>query len=89
MSLVFAQSEMLQKEVYLFERIDNSRSNTESMKYLKCLVFLRPIEENIDLLRRELKSPRFGQYNICQCFYFKSFQLLCISLKLMSIYCRL
>ena len=65
--MVFAQSEMLQKEVYLFERID-SRHAGDTMKFLKCLVFVRPTSENVDLLRQELKYPRFGQYHICKFF---------------------
>lgn len=75
--MVFAQSEMLQKEVYLFERIDTiSRSGGrhddtggggESMKYLKCIVFLRPTEDNIAQLQCELKNPRYGQYHVCKC----------------------
>lgn len=63
--MVFAQSEMLQKEVYLFEKLD-AKHNEEPMKYLRCLVFLRPTEENIELLVKELKKPRFGQYHICK-----------------------
>lgn len=39
-SVVYTQSEILQKEVYLFERIDShSRDN---MKHLKAICFLRP-----------------------------------------------
>uniref|UniRef100_A0A8C5WQL2 Uncharacterized protein n=1 Tax=Laticauda laticaudata TaxID=8630 RepID=A0A8C5WQL2_LATLA len=39
-SMVYTQSEILQKEVYLFERIDSA--NRESMKHLKAICFLRP-----------------------------------------------
>lgn len=38
--MVYTQSEILQKEVYLFERIDSA--NRESMKHLKAICFLRP-----------------------------------------------
>lgn len=40
MSVVYTQSEILQKEVYLFERIDSQ--SRESMKHLKAICFLRP-----------------------------------------------
>ncbi|KAH9370451.1 hypothetical protein HPB48_000303 [Haemaphysalis longicornis] len=40
-SVVYAQSEMLLKEVYLFERIDKW-AGTEPMKHMKCIAFLRP-----------------------------------------------
>lgn len=64
-SMVYSQSEILQKEVYLFERID-SQSKRDNMKYMKCIVFLRPTSENIALLCRELRNPKFGVYYICK-----------------------
>lgn len=62
-SVVYAQSEMLLKEVYLFERIDMC-AGTEPMKHMKCIAFLRPIRENVELLVQELRNPRYGQYYI-------------------------
>ncbi|PNF35932.1 Vacuolar protein sorting-associated protein 45 [Cryptotermes secundus] len=62
-SMVYGQSEILQKEVYLFERID-SGGQRESMKHLKCITFLRPTKENIALLSWELRYPRYGVYYI-------------------------
>ena len=38
--MVYSQSEILQKEVYLFERIDVP--SRETMKHLKAITFLRP-----------------------------------------------
>lgn len=38
--MVYTQSEILQKEVYLFERIDSQ--NRDNMKHLKSICFLRP-----------------------------------------------
>jgi vacuolar protein sorting-associated protein 45 len=61
--MAFSQTEMLQKEVYLFERIDSGRSN-ERLKYLKCIVFIRPTPENITRLSNELKTPKYGSYFI-------------------------
>lgn len=61
-SVVYAQSEILLKEVYLFERID--LAGGDAMKHLKCIVFVRPTKDNIELLVRELKRPRYGQYYI-------------------------
>ncbi|KAL0818543.1 hypothetical protein ABMA28_008982 [Loxostege sticticalis] len=62
-SMVFSQSEILQKEVYLFERIDNL-SKWDNMKHMKCIVFVRPTSENIALLSRELRQPKYGVYFI-------------------------
>ncbi|CAI9721269.1 sorting-associated 45 [Octopus vulgaris] len=61
-SMVFAQSEILQKEVYLFERID--ASSRETMKHLKCICFLRPTKENVQQLSQELHLPKYGLYYI-------------------------
>ncbi|XP_063231660.1 vacuolar protein sorting-associated protein 45 isoform X2 [Bacillus rossius redtenbacheri] len=62
-SMVYGQSEILQKEVYLFERID-SGGQQEPMRHLKCITFIRPTKENIALLSRELRYPRYGMYYI-------------------------
>ena len=63
--MAFAQSEILQKEVYLFEQIDKAAQGP-NMKHMKCVVFLRPTKENVELLSAELKSPRYGIYYICK-----------------------
>uniref|UniRef100_A0A1I7W251 Vacuolar protein sorting-associated protein 45 n=1 Tax=Loa loa TaxID=7209 RepID=A0A1I7W251_LOALO len=65
-SCVYAQSDMMQKEVYLFERID-SVALREPIKHLKCITFLRPTVENIHLLAEELRFPKYGQYYIYFC----------------------
>lgn len=51
-SMVYTQSEILQKEVYLFERIDSA--NREIMKHLKAICFLRPTK----VLHTELPSAQ-------------------------------
>lgn len=38
-SMVYSQSEILQKEVYLFERLD-SGGKLEPMKHLKCITYI-------------------------------------------------
>lgn len=61
-SMVYTQSQILQKEVFLFEKID--QANREVMGHLKAVCFLRPTEENIKLLKDELSSPKYGEYHI-------------------------
>ncbi|XP_054619514.1 vacuolar protein sorting-associated protein 45 isoform X2 [Dunckerocampus dactyliophorus] len=61
-SMVYTQSEILQKEVYLFERIDSQ--NRESMKHLKAICFLRPTTENVEHLIQELRRPKYSVYFI-------------------------
>jgi vacuolar protein sorting-associated protein 45 len=34
----------------------------ETMQHLKCLCFLRPTKQNIQLIIREIKEPKYGQY---------------------------
>ncbi|XP_038238424.1 vacuolar protein sorting-associated protein 45 isoform X2 [Dermochelys coriacea] len=61
-SMVYTQSEILQKEVYLFERIDSL--NRETMKHLKAICFLRPTKENVEYLIQELWRPKYSIYYI-------------------------
>lgn len=63
-SVVYSQSELLQKEVFLVELVDSISKSNESMSHLKAIYFLRPTSENIQLLRRQLASPRFGEYHL-------------------------
>uniref|UniRef100_A0A3Q3BKH7 Vacuolar protein sorting-associated protein 45 n=1 Tax=Haplochromis burtoni TaxID=8153 RepID=A0A3Q3BKH7_HAPBU len=62
-SVVYTQSEILQKEVYLFERIDSQ--NRDNMKHLKAICFLRPTKENVEHLIQELRRPKYSVYFIC------------------------
>uniref|UniRef100_A0A3Q0R709 Vacuolar protein sorting-associated protein 45 n=1 Tax=Amphilophus citrinellus TaxID=61819 RepID=A0A3Q0R709_AMPCI len=61
-SVVYTQSEILQKEVYLFERIDSQ--NRDCMKHLKAICFLRPTKENVAHLIQELRRPKYSVYFI-------------------------
>ncbi|XP_025832833.1 vacuolar protein sorting-associated protein 45 [Agrilus planipennis] len=64
-SMVCGKSEIQQKEVYLLERIDNINANSNvGLNYLKCIVLLRPTPQNVDLLSKELRNPRYGSYYI-------------------------
>jgi len=61
-SLVVNQSTALQKEVYLFERIDNPKR--EALLHLRCIAFLRPTQENLRLLAAELADPKYREYHL-------------------------
>uniref|UniRef100_A0A7E4W499 Vacuolar protein sorting-associated protein 45 n=1 Tax=Panagrellus redivivus TaxID=6233 RepID=A0A7E4W499_PANRE len=60
-SCAFAQSEMMSREVFLFERIDTG-AEREVLKILKCIVFVRPTPENVQLIVEELRAPKYAQY---------------------------
>lgn len=38
----------------------------EPIKYLKCIVYIRPTPDNLHLLQEELRNPRYAQYYICE-----------------------
>lgn len=63
-SSIFSQSDLLPKEIYLFEKIDTI-GNKEPINFMKCVSLLRPTKENINLLCNELRNPKFGQYYLC------------------------
>lgn len=62
-SVALSQSELLQKEVFLVEKVDAPAR--EVMTHLKAVAFVRPTYENIQHLKRHLTSPRFGEFHIC------------------------
>ncbi|CAG8475057.1 3843_t:CDS:10 [Funneliformis mosseae] len=59
-SNVMTQSSLLSHETYLVDRIDNR--NRDRMRHLKCICFLRPTNETIQLLVEELRDPSYGDY---------------------------
>lgn len=61
--MVYAQSEILQKEIFLFERADVVAK--QPLKHLTAICLLRPTEENIQILMRELRQPKYYKYFIC------------------------
>lgn len=61
-STAVTQSYLLNHEVYLVDRLDNLRR--EKMRHLRCLCFLRPSSDSIDLLIDEFRDPRYGEYNV-------------------------
>lgn len=61
-SMAYTQSEILQKEVYLLERITEPKR--EVMTHLKAIIFVRPTPSSIDAIVQELKRPKYGQYDI-------------------------
>lgn len=60
----YAKSEMLLREVYLFEYIDTIFESVERLNHVKCIVILRPTRANIELLCKELGRPHYRTYHI-------------------------
>ncbi len=58
----YTQTQLLEKEIYLVDKIYQKR---QKMKHLKCICFLRPTEASLKSLLEELKDPPYGEYYIC------------------------
>lgn len=63
-AMVYSQSQILEKEVYLVERMD---ADHEPMQHLKAVYFIRPTKENIQTLCAEISRPRFSEYHVFFC----------------------
>eukprot|EP00051_Salpingoeca_urceolata_P002056 m.46588 g.46588 ORF g.46588 m.46588 type:complete len:581 (-) comp11870_c0_seq2:255-1997(-) len=61
-SIVYSQSEILQKEVYLIDRVNSTKR--EAMPHMKAICFVQPSESSIEALVKELKNPKYGQYDL-------------------------
>lgn len=61
-SMVYSQSEILEKEIFLIEMIDNKERR--KMSHMRCLIFVRPTPENFNLIASELRDPKYGEYNL-------------------------
>ncbi|EDQ93117.1 uncharacterized protein MONBRDRAFT_13583 [Monosiga brevicollis MX1] len=61
-SMVYSQTEILQQEVFLVERVDVP--NREPMTHLRCIAFLRPTASSIDAMVTELRRPKYSQYDL-------------------------
>ena len=53
-------SALLNHEVYLTDRLDNQ--SREKMRHLRCLCFVRPSPDSVQLLIDELREPKYGEY---------------------------
>lgn len=62
MSIAYTQTEILQKEVFLVERLD--KKGRERLPHLKALVFVRPTIEGIQALVEELRDPKYQEYHL-------------------------
>ncbi|CEP24137.1 unnamed protein product [Cyberlindnera jadinii] len=61
-SLNCTQSELLQHDIYLINRIDNA--NRDKMRHLKCICYLKPCDESINSLLEELRNPKYSSYEL-------------------------
>eukprot|EP00656_Telonema_subtile_P026265 TRINITY_DN2823_c0_g1_i1.p1 TRINITY_DN2823_c0_g1~~TRINITY_DN2823_c0_g1_i1.p1 ORF type:complete len:638 (+),score=230.44 TRINITY_DN2823_c0_g1_i1:131-2044(+) len=66
MSMVFSQNELLEAEIYDIAQLPPPPGVTYDNKHphLRCIVFVRPTRESINLLQGELEQPRYGSYEL-------------------------
>ena len=57
------QSALLNHSVYLTDRLNNQER--EKMRHLRCICFVRPSPDSIQLLIDEFREPKYGEYHIC------------------------
>ena len=60
-SMVYSQTQILEQEVYLVEQLGKRH---EPMPHLKAAVFVQPTEQNLELLIKEIREPKFAEYHI-------------------------
>jgi len=59
---VLSQSEILEREMYLTEILENE--HREKLDHLRAVCLVRPTKENLALLRRELRAPKYKEYHL-------------------------
>ena len=64
LAMVYGQSEIIAKEVFLVERIDQAGHSQTKYQHLKALVFIRPTEENQAHVRALLQSNKYKEYHL-------------------------
>lgn len=62
-SMVFSVSDLLRQQVFLIEQLSNQ--NRERLPHLHAVVFVRPTESNITLIKEEMAQPRYSEYHLC------------------------
>lgn len=62
LSVVTSQSWLLERDVLLIEKITSPNENSHDD--LPAVVFVRPTPQNVLILRKELRNPRFASYTL-------------------------
>lgn len=62
-SMSYTQSQLLQNDIVLVELIEN-QTNLKAMKHLNCIVYIKPTQDSIRYLIKELHNPHFSKYEL-------------------------
>ncbi|KAG5513199.1 hypothetical protein PMAC_001569 [Pneumocystis sp. 'macacae'] len=60
MSMATTKTFLLNREIYLIDRLDNMRR--ENVRHLTCICILQPCLDSVRQLSNELRTPRYGRY---------------------------
>lgn len=75
-SMVYTQSQILEKSVFLTSSltqkqqvlydgdVESEKKQREKMPHLKCLILCRPTESNVDEIVTQLDNPLYGEYHL-------------------------
>lgn len=68
-SLVISQTQILEKDVFLVEKIadsifDESSPSSDKLPHLHAVYIIRPTEKNFILLHKAIAAPKYGQYHL-------------------------
>ena len=64
-AMVYSQTDIIAKQVFLVERCDkSSKSSEDQMDHLKAVVFVRPTQESIQALTKILQKPKYKEYHL-------------------------
>lgn len=61
-SMCATQSELLHNEIFLIDTLENENRDPE--RHLRCIVYVKPTNDSIEFLSRELRDPKYGDYHI-------------------------
>lgn len=60
-SVIFSRSKLLKNDIFLIQRVADKG---DKMPHLKALYFVRPTQDNVDQIVKEIKDPRYKEYHI-------------------------
>eukprot|EP00659_Diplonema_papillatum_P011307 gene11307-17371_t len=61
-SMCYSFSDLLQKDLYLLDKV--SSTDRQKQGHLKAMVYVRPTEENVQHICRELRNPLYAEYHL-------------------------
>lgn len=61
-SLVSTQSDLLKREIYLVDKLENV--DRDKLRNLKCICFLKPTDLTVSKLSEEIGNPKYADYEV-------------------------